>query len=151
MKKDKAVAASAVHAHAGDDHVFALSALRVLLLEDTSGWFAQGLEIDYAACGESIELAQKNFEDGLLQTVHEHLQMHGSIERFLKPAGKEAWAEFYQPPASARRQMFSCVTCYSLADKAKVEAGSAAEALPFDHIAFLKVQNPHQTGHALSA
>jgi len=95
MKK-QTVGASALHAHVGDHHAVGVLSLRVLLVEDTSGWFAQGLDIDYAASGSDVDEVKKNFEDGFCATVHEHLVMHGSIERLLKPADQDAWKEFYE-------------------------------------------------------
>jgi hypothetical protein len=133
MNKKKGAVTAAVHTHEGNTHVVSLSALRVMLLEDTNGWFAQGLEIDYAASGASLDEVKKNFEDGFCATMHEHLTMYGNIERFLTVANKAAWDEFYHPPKNAVQQTFSCVQFHDL------EAAKPFEGvqLPFDRLAFI--------------
>lgn len=70
--------------------------LTVLLNKEEGGWFAQGLELDYAACGETLEEVQYNFINGLSLTVGEYIKMHGSIEKFLKPAPTEVWESYYK-------------------------------------------------------
>jgi predicted RNase H-like HicB family nuclease len=60
--------------------------LRVYIMQDEKFWFAQGLEIDYATQGNTIEEAKQNFSDGLAGTIDLHLQMHGSIAKLLKPS-----------------------------------------------------------------
>lgn len=125
--------AEAVHAHHGDNHVVGVRSLRVLLTSDESGWFAQGLEIDYAACGQSIDEAKRNFEDGLYATVREHLIMHGGIKKFLKPASPDAWNEFYTAPMADVKQTFSCLQLHALQGKEKQLPG-----FPFEDIAFIE-------------
>ena len=56
---EKQACTTAIHAKDGNNHCVTLSALRVMLLEDSSGWFAQGLEIDYAASGATIDEVKK--------------------------------------------------------------------------------------------
>ena len=131
----KLTGASALHAQAGNDHVVALTALRVMLLEDSGGWFAQGLEVDYAASGATVDEAKKNFEDGFCATVREHLQMYGSIERFLKVADAAAWNEFFALPKSAVRQLFSCVQLHQL--NTEIQGDLDNVQMPFDSIAFI--------------
>jgi hypothetical protein len=70
--------------------------LRVIICPDGDGWFAQGLEIDYAASGCSIEDVKGNFESGLKGTISLHLQMKGNIETFLNPAPRQIWSELYR-------------------------------------------------------
>ena len=125
------VGAAPVHAHVGDHHAVAVS-LRVLLVEDTSGWFAQGLDIDYAASGQSVDAVKKNFEDGFCATVHEHLVMHGNIERLLKPADQSAWKEFYAESATGLE--FSCIQLHNTAHD---DCGGPASNLPFSTIQFM--------------
>lgn len=91
----------AFHARSGDIHVVGVSALRVLILQDGENWFAQGLEIDYAASGTSKDDVKSKFEKGLCDTVSEHLLLHGTIEKFLKVAPQEAWSEYYKLGESA--------------------------------------------------
>lgn len=93
--KAKAAAASALHAHSkdGSTHVVLIGNLRVVLLEENGTWFAQGLEIDYAAQGGSIESVKKNFEDGFAATVDQHIRIYGTIKHLLVPAPSEVWQD----------------------------------------------------------
>ena len=72
-------------------HAAGIGNLRVVLVPDENFWFAQGLEIDYAAQGDSLEDAQENFQDGLSATIHEHLRVYGTIAGMLRIAPQEAW------------------------------------------------------------
>ena len=78
-----------VHLDDDETHGVVVSALRVLIVRDQSSWFARGIEIDYAASGESIEDVKRRFERGFTLTVKAHLKKFGTITRLLK------WA----PPA----------------------------------------------------
>ena len=91
--KSKPVTTSAIHASTPDGmhHLVGLGNIRVLLLPDGNAWFAQGLEIDYAAQGETLEEAKKEFEDGLEAMVQEHLRVHGHIKKLLQVAPNEMW------------------------------------------------------------
>lgn len=99
-----------LHAHVGDDHLVGVKALRVLLLKDGSGWFAQGLEIDYASSGGDLEEVKKNFETGLSLTIKEHLIMYGTIEKLLKIAPQEAWKEFLNAPPETVKSAYTTIT-----------------------------------------
>ena len=70
--------------------------LRVLLSDADGTWFAQGLEIDYAAQGESESDVQSNFERGLTCTINEHLRVYGTIKKLLRGAPPEAWRELLE-------------------------------------------------------
>jgi hypothetical protein len=85
--------AEAVHLEYKDGvhHIVGLGNIRVLLMPDGDGWFAQGLEIDYAAQGDTKEDAKKEFEDGLESMVQEHLRVHGHISKLLTVAPPEVW------------------------------------------------------------
>lgn len=91
----KNVAATAIHGTDGETHIVGIGNLRVVICPDEGGWFAQGLEIDYAAGGATIPEVKKNFEKGLKGTINLHLQMHGNIEHLLNPAPPPTWKEFY--------------------------------------------------------
>jgi len=65
--------------------------LRVLIVPDGNHFFAQCYEIDYAAQGDSVEDAKRNFEKGLEATVHHHLNMFGSIQKMMEPVSPEFW------------------------------------------------------------
>jgi hypothetical protein len=87
--------ATAIHGTDGETHIVGIGNLRVVICPDEGGWFAQGLEIDYAAGGSTILEVKTNFEKGLKGTINLHLQMHGNIEKFLNPAPPQIWKEFY--------------------------------------------------------
>lgn len=80
--------------HGSDDsgnHVVGVENLRVVLVPDEDYWFAQGLEIDYAAQGDSVEDAREKFQNGLSATIYEHLKVYGTIAGMLRVAPQEAW------------------------------------------------------------
>jgi hypothetical protein len=85
--------ATAVHLQQKDGHIVGIGNLRVIIVQDESCWFAQGLEIDYAAQGKSLDDVRTQFEEGLCRTIHEHLRVYGTIINFLKPAPREIWQE----------------------------------------------------------
>ncbi len=91
----KNVTATAIHGTDGETHIVGIGNLRVIICPDESGWFAQGLEIDYAAGGKTIPQVKENFEKGLKGTIGLHIQMYGNIEKFLTPAPPQIWKEFY--------------------------------------------------------
>lgn len=62
-----------------------VDALRVIIIEEPPGlWSALGVEIDYAANGESPDEVRQNFERGLALTVDTNLRKLGTIERLLR-------------------------------------------------------------------
>lgn len=122
---------AAVHLKHGDNHLVGLNALRVLLTPDGDAWFAQGLEIDYAASGATAEEVKTNFSEGLKLTVGEHLRIYGNIERLLKVAPQEAWSEFFSAAPEAIQAEYSALGLY------QDEAADEAAVFPFPGIAFL--------------
>lgn len=140
LKSTEVANTTAVHAHAELEdgmHVVGLGALRVLLTQDDGGWFAQGLEVDYAAAGLTVEEAKANFALGLELTIHEHLKVHGAIRRFLVPAPAEAWAEFFELSTSKEclKQTFTTIQLHQV-------EGAAKAKIPFDNISFLRSSEP---------
>ena len=87
--ENKEATTHAFHLQNGDDHIFALGNIIVLITEADNGWFAQGVQVDYFACGESLEDVQRRFTQGLIATLEEHLVRFGTIENFLKWAPDE--------------------------------------------------------------
>ena len=81
---------------------FQIEGLRVVVWQNDDGWMAQGLEIDYAAGGVSIEDVMERFSTGLALTLRENQQAFGTVDRVLKPAPEELWKPFLtgeaQPP-----------------------------------------------------
>jgi len=77
--------ALAVHAQGNNNrHWVGLNKLRVLVVEHGADWFAQGVDLDYAAAGHSLEEVQRNFEEGLASTICLHLERFNSLDRLLK-------------------------------------------------------------------
>lgn len=139
-KKPAAKGTQAIHVTDGKTHVVGVKALRVMLSKDGSGWFAQGLEIDYAAGGDSVQETKKNFEVGLNLTISEHLKMHGNLDKFLKVASNEAWGEYFNAPSGSIKATYSTIQV----TKVPLKTGSAkkkpllASAFPFHKIEFLQ-------------
>lgn len=77
-----------------DQNGVTLTALRVLIKREGRGWAAQGIEIDYAACGDSLADCQRRFEVGLIANIRLHLEKHGNLDRFLKWVPEDALIEF---------------------------------------------------------
>jgi len=92
----KPLRTTAVHGTDGQTHIVGIGNLRVIICPDGDGWFAQGLEIDYVASGNSIEDVKENFQSGLKGTISLHLQMTGNIEKLLNPAPREIWRELHR-------------------------------------------------------
>ena len=80
----------------GEAHIVGIGDLRVMISKTETYWYAQGLEIDYAAQGRTLEEVQKHFGDGLHATITEHLAVHGTIEKLLEPAPPDVWKEFFE-------------------------------------------------------
>lgn len=70
-----------------------VGSLNVFVSHEQNQWFAQGIEIDYAACGDSLEDVQTWFEAGLKKTIHAHLARFESIDRLLKSAPESEYQE----------------------------------------------------------
>ena len=82
---------SVLHFEGDDEHAVLIQSLRVVVVQDGDQWFAQGLELDYAAAGASQDDVKSRFENGLAATIREHLKVYGSVKRILKVAPQEAW------------------------------------------------------------
>lgn len=76
--------AMAIHAQEDSRHWIKLNKLRVLVVEQDQDWFAQGVDLDYAAAGRSLEEVQCNFEQGLARTIGVHLSRFNCLDRLLK-------------------------------------------------------------------
>ncbi len=91
--KGDSVEAMAVHGTDGITHVVGIGNIKVIICQDDDSWFAQGLDIDYAANGHSLEEVKQNFQVGLKGTIDLHIKAYGDIEHFLKVAPQEVWDE----------------------------------------------------------
>jgi hypothetical protein len=93
--RKKGGVAVAVHAKHKDGvhHLVGFGNIRVIIVPDGEAFFAQGLEIDYAAQGSTVDEAKKHFETGLKATVDQHLKIYGNIKGLLQPAPAAIWQE----------------------------------------------------------
>ncbi len=87
--------AMAVHAADKDGvhHLVGFGNIRVIIVPDGGAYFAQGLEIDYAAQGSTVTEVKKNFEVGLEATIKTLQKIYGSITGILQPAHPDVWQE----------------------------------------------------------
>lgn len=108
--------AMAIHDFQGTDHIVGIGNLRVIMCKDNGLWFAQGLEIDYAANGKSLAEVKRNFEHGLAATIRLHLQSFDSIDKLLVPAPADTWKELTEIKTSFR---FSQVSVHEFEDDAE--------------------------------
>jgi len=127
-KKKGKLQVIALHGKKEDGDVVGMFNLRVVVIPDGEMWFAQGLDIDYASSGPSLEGVKENFQDGLSATVCENLKIYGSIEKLLKPAPQHVWKELYHSQSEGIRFRFSQVTFH---EKLK-------DVLPFGGIDYLQ-------------
>ena len=67
--------------------------LKVVVLHDKEGYFAQGMEIDHGAEGRTIAAVKANFEAGLAVLIRQHTSAHGNLDGLLKPTPVNTWAE----------------------------------------------------------
>ena len=86
----------------GQHHAVAIWNLSVLIVPDEKFWFAQALEIDYGAQGDTAEEAQENFQAGLMQTINQHIRVYGDIDNMLKFAPSAMLREAARHRASIR-------------------------------------------------
>lgn len=118
------------HADTGDQHAVFVNALRVVVTQDEGQWFAQGLELDYAAAGSSEEDAKMRFAQGLGATINEHIQIYGNIEKIVKVAPQDAWDLWL---AGDRQYTLDHISIHKFE-----ESVPAVQELPFSGIAFLR-------------
>lgn len=106
-------AATALHAQTenGTDVVM-IDKLRVALMQDGSTWVAQGLEIDYAAEGSSLDEAKTAFARGLMLTLRENVRVFGNIRNVLRVAPPEVWNAYMA--ANVLRQIHSQISEHSV-------------------------------------
>jgi hypothetical protein len=129
----------------GTHHIVGVKALHVLLTRDGDGWFAQGLEIDYAASGDNVEHVKSNFGDGLALTVREHLKMFGSIDKLLVVAPPDAWKEYLAASPQSIKQGYTCVQIHELENVKDGE--SETDDFPFETIQFVNIDLMNKMFH----
>jgi hypothetical protein len=100
--------------------------LRVVIVPDGKFWFAQGLEIDYGAQGDTAEEAKAHFFHGLAATLALHQERFGHIDGVLRVAPDETWREMYKVCAESKIDMHI--------------TGPHGLPIPFDRIEYSVVQ-----------
>jgi hypothetical protein len=118
-----------------DDHEYVkIGALNVLVTQDGDWWFAQGLEIEYAAQGKSLEEVAENFGQGLATTAHAYLEEFGSIEKMLRPS-----PEVLRELSNASRKKMLKLSVESRHDIHELlEEPAIRQAFPFSSIKFFQ-------------
>ena len=61
-----------------------LNDLTVVISRDGEQWFAQGVQIDYATSGTSLEDVQERFVRGLAKSITLNLVEFGTLDKFLR-------------------------------------------------------------------
>ena len=130
MKQKAQRGAMAIHRSKGDKHIVGIGNLRVIICEEDGLWFAQGLEIDYAASGNSLDEVQRNFEHGLAATVGLHLQTFETIKTLLVPAPAKVWQEL---AGEKERYEFTQISAHEF-------EAAPFETLPYAGISYLERQ-----------
>lgn len=118
-----------IHAENGEKHIVGVFALKVMISKDDDHWFAQGLEIDYISQGKDLEDVKKNFENGLMATIHENLKIYGTIEHILKIAPQEEWTKYF---INNENYDFSQISMHEIPKNTEEN-----KKIPFDAIAFI--------------
>jgi hypothetical protein len=111
--KAKAGPAKALHLADQQDahHLVKFRNLRVVIVPDGPAWFAQGIDLDYAAQGDTVEEAKGNFEKGLGATIDQHLKAYRTISGILKVAEPELLAHLLVD-SSAQFNRYSQVSAH---------------------------------------
>lgn len=115
-------------------HAVIVECLRVLLIqEEEEQWFAQGLELDYAAAGDTVDDVKERFQQGLGVTITEHLKIYGSVENLLRVAPQETWDLWLK---ADKHYNFTHATLHDLGDNKEIMTKS--RRLPFSSIQFME-------------
>ena len=148
-KKQKPTVVVQASTEDGSLQMVGIGNLRVIITydADSDSWFARGLEIDYAAQGESLKDVKKRFYEGLRQTVQENLTTYGDVTHILKVAPPEVWAEYFTN-AQALRKIHSQVSTYQLQIATEVFPVDLQNELTFEGISYIPaagqaMEQPH--------
>jgi len=118
--------ATAAHVQTKDDKHAVVLSLHVMVEQNGATWFAQGVELDYASAGSSMDDVQDRFARGLRSTIEANLKRHNSIERLLKYAPVAVREQF---KASAMAFELNLVSSFDLAD-------NLPSSFPFHRLVF---------------
>ena len=107
--------------------------LQVIVAEDGKGWIAQGIELDYAAGGDSYDDAIRRFGAGLRRTV----ELAGNDPRkMLRSMRREHWTNL----------LGDGPVCIKRYEMARAVLGPAGTKLPFARIAYARLMGPTDRG-----
>jgi len=79
--------------------------VNVLIVPDGLTYWAQGVEIDYGAQGESAEKAKENFTLGLAATIRQNHRLRGHADDVVVAAPAEVLDELLTDPQLERWQL----------------------------------------------
>ena len=139
-KAKKKISGGLFHLQDENCEAVILSSLRVFVTNEGEGWFAQGLELDYAASGDSLENVKENFENGLIDTIHEYLKIYGSLEKFIKTAPQEAWEPLLKMLNKPKQYHLSMQVVFFPEDAQDQQAVEMDDGFPFKQIAYIESQ-----------
>lgn len=95
--------------------------LQVLVARDgDDSWVAQGVEIDYAVCGTSLDDVRKRFELGLSKMIQAHFVKFGNLDRLLQPAPLAAWTSLMRSQSPAQEWLYRAVSVHEFIDPQRV-------------------------------
>jgi len=124
-----------VHLHGDDMDGVACAELRVVIKRDKEFWYAQGVEINYLAQGNSLEEVKQRFRLGLISTVRSHIERYGNLKNLLKWADESVWKNELH---TAYRQEFT-----EIFDKTDMKH-QLSGAFPFGVLKFNEPQTNHR-------
>lgn len=126
-KKKNPIVATAIQASSDDGtkHVVKIGNLRVMISRAGNFWYAQGVDIDYAAQGKTVNEVKERFGAGLEATIREHLTIYGTIKNLLVVAPRYVWDQFYSSTSDGVRQRYTQVSVHDM--------------LPFEEIEYLEM------------
>lgn len=121
--------AQALHTTNGNQHSVIFKSLRVIIVKDGETFFAQSIDISYAASGDSLKNVQDNFERGLSATLKAHLEAFGNIDQIMQTPPAEEWANLLKCDHGA----------YDLTTISQhtIQGCQSFESLPYTNIEYL--------------
>jgi hypothetical protein len=105
---------ASVQSEDGQQHAVGIWGLRVLVVPDGKGWFAQAFEIDYGVQGNTLEEVKARFESGLSATIHHNIDIFGGIENMLHP--NQDWY-LLKAQTEGEEYDYSCVEMHQVPPK----------------------------------
>jgi len=133
-KEPESCVAAQISHHDGEHHAVGIWNLDVVIVPDGRFWFAQGLQVDYAVQGNSVEDVKAQFEKGIRSTIYHNLRMFGTIQNILKVAPNEEWLELWHT-AKGQHKVYSHVSFHEVVKDMDID-----EELPFNKINYTEVR-----------